>query len=98
MNNKLFETIMKVTLLDENIQETRWASWKKFCGEEGADEADTMVKDGSISTRNHPQNPKLKQYRLTVDSHKRVFTIELEAMIRTQCEADDNTYQLWWSS
>ncbi len=35
MNNKLFETIMKVKQLDENIHKTRWVSWKKFCDEEG---------------------------------------------------------------
>ena len=54
-----------------------------------------MKEDGSLPTRPHPKNPKITQYRLTEEIHRKTFKIELDALIKTEVEADESTYQLW---
>ena len=54
-----------------------------------------MTQQNSIPTRPHPRCASITQYRLTSDVHQKQFTIEMEAMIKTETEADESTYQLW---
>ena len=61
----------------------------------GVAEAELMKEDGSLPTRPHPKNPKITQYRLTEEIHRKTFKIELDALIKTEVEADESTYQLW---
>ena len=60
-------------------------------------EAEANVLKPSLLTRTHPKIPEVVQYHITDEIHRRSFAIELEALIKSQCEADENTYQLWHS-
>ncbi len=48
--------------------------------------------------RPHPRHPEITQYQLQSHIHRKNFSIAMEAQLKTRCEADDNTYQLWQSS
>ena len=64
VGNELFRLVMKQQNLEMQNEDACWVSWKKFCDEEGEEEAKQMREDGTVQTRDHPRLRDGKQYKL----------------------------------